>query len=124
MGCGDLHAAMGDGESFYEGIECAGEVQLTIKVRKDLDMDIPYVIADGKFASIGTDETIEKALRKSMSKLLHFLSGQLPSLSVTDISYILGFYGNLEISQVVDPLMTGRMSISMDILKKIGLEII
>ena len=124
LGCGDLHAAMGDGESFYEGIECAGEVQLTIKVRKDLDMDIPYVIADGKFASIGTDETIEKALRKSMSKLLHFLSGQLPSLSVTDISYILGFYGNLEISQVVDPLMTGRMSISMDILKKIGLEII
>lgn len=124
LGCGDLHAAMGDGESFYEGVECAGEVQLTVKVRKDLEMDIPYVISDGKFASIGTDETIEKALRKSMSKLIHFLSKRLPSLSVTDISFILGFYGNLEISQVVDPLMTGRMSISLDILKKLGLETI
>lgn len=122
LGCGDLHAAMGDGEAFYEGIECAGEVELDVVVRKDLKMDIPFVISDGKFASIATDKTIELALRKAMKKLIAFICNYSHGLSETDVNYIVGFYGNLEISQVVDPEMTGRMSIELDILKKLGID--
>lgn len=56
---GDLHACMGDGESFYTGLEVAGEVTVTVNVRKDLKMDIPFVVSDGKLASIATEEGVE-----------------------------------------------------------------
>ena len=125
LSVGDLHAAMGDGEAFYEGVEVAGEAALSVHVRHDLKIDIPFVKVDGKFASIASEKTVEASLKKAMSKLIHFIKDHSNNkgLSFTDISYIVGFYGNLEISQVVDPLMTARMSIPTSILEKLGVNL-
>lgn len=122
LAVGDLHAAMGDGEAFYEGVEVSGEAQMLVKVRRDIHIDIPFVKADGKFASIATAETVDLSLKKAMSKLVHFIVNH-SQMNFTDASFIVGFYGNLEISQVVDPVMTSRMSISLNILREIGITI-
>lgn len=122
LAVGDLHAAMGDGEAFFEGVEVAGEVELTVALKKDMRIDIPFVKADGRLATIATEKTIDGALKKAMSKLVHFVE-ENTALSFTDAAYICGFYGDLEISQVVDPLMTARMGISLSVLEKLGIHI-
>lgn len=122
LALGDLHAAMGDGESFYTGLEVSGEVELEVDVRRDLIMGIPFVKAGNKFASIATEETIDKALKKAMEKLVKFITDN-GKLDFYDAGFICGLYANLEISQVVDPLKTARMSLDLDVLQKIGIKI-
>ena len=122
LAMGDLHAAMGDGESFYTGLEVAGEVTVTVNVRKDLKMDIPFVLCEDKFASIATDSTVDGALEKAMEKLVYFISDH-SKLDFYESGFMCGLYANLEISQVVDPVKTARMSIKTKYLKECGIEI-
>lgn len=117
LSMGDLHAVQGDGESFYTGLEVSGEVEITVDVRKDMKIDIPFVKSEGKFASIATAETTDEALSKAMEKLVDFIAVE-KKLDFYDAGFLCGLYGNLEISQVVDPLKTARMSINEDILSK------
>ncbi len=119
---GDLHAAMGDGESFYTGLEVEGEVQVTVNVRKDLKLDIPFVVADGKLASIATADDIEGALKKAMEKLVYFIVDN-GKLDFYESGFLCGLYANLEISQVVDPLKTARMSLELNYVKKSGVQL-
>ena len=115
LSMGDLHAAQGDGESFYTGLEVSGEVEVTVEVRRDLKMDIPFVKSEGRFASIATAETTDEALSLAMEKLVDFVS-QYKKLDFYDAGFLCGLYANLEISQAVDPLKTARMSIDEKIL--------
>lgn len=115
LSMGDLHAVQGDGESFYTGLETAGEVTITVNVRKDLKIDVPFVKSEGRFASIATAETTDEALTVAMEKLVKFLEDNC-DMEFYDAGFLCGLYGNLEISQVVDPLKTARMSIAEDII--------
>ncbi len=115
LSMGDLHAAQGDGESFYTGLEVEGEVEITVDVRKDLSMEIPFVKSEGKFASIATAETTDEALSLAMENLVHFISKH-KKIDFYDAGFLCGLYGNLEISQVVDPLKTARMSIEENVI--------
>ncbi len=115
LSMGDLHAAQGDGESFYTGLEVSGEVEVTVNIRKDLKIDIPFVKSEGKFASIATAETTDKALSLSMEKLVEFISRH-KKMDFYDAGFLCGLYADLEISQIVDPLKTARMAIDSDII--------
>lgn len=118
LSMGDLHAVQGDGESFYTGLEVAGEVEITVNVRKDIKLDIPFVDSEGRFASIATAKTTDEALSLAMEKLVKFLCDN-GNMEFYNAGFLCGLYGNLEISQVVDPLKTARMSISNKIIKQI-----
>lgn len=115
LSMGDLHALQGDGESFYTGLEVSGEVTVTVNVRRDLKMDIPFVKSEGRFASIATAETTDESLKIAMEKLVDFISYH-KKIDFYDAGFLAGLYANLEISQVVDPLKTSRMSIDADII--------
>lgn len=117
LSMGDLHAAQGDGESFYTGLEISGEVDITVKVRRDLKIDIPFVKSEGRFASIATAETTDEALSIAMKKLVQFFCDNY-DMDFYEAGFLCGLYANLEISQVVDPLKTARMSISEDVIEK------
>lgn len=122
LSMGDLHAVQGDGESFYTGLEVAGEVEVEVSLRKDLKMDIPFVTCEGKFASIATDKETDGALSLAMEKLVDFIADH-SRLDFYDAGFLCGLYANLEISQVVDPLKTARMAIKTEILQKLGIEV-
>ncbi|MGN0369264.1 MAG: acetamidase/formamidase family protein [Butyrivibrio sp.] len=122
LAMGDLHAAMGDGESFYTGLEVAGEVTVSVKVRKDMKIDIPFVLCGDKFASVATENTVDKALEKAMEKLVLFIKDH-SKLDFYEAGFLCGLYANLEISQVVDPVKTARMSIKTKFLKECGIEL-
>lgn len=122
LALGDLHAAMGDGESFYTGLEVAGEVTLTIVVRKDLKIDIPFVLSNNELSSIATDVSVEKALKKAMDKMVHFLMDN-GNINFYDAGFLCGLYGNLQISQVVDPTKTVRMSLKQEYIRKANIKL-
>ena len=123
FGLGDVHATQGDGEAFYTALEVAAQVEVEVKVRKDLKMTIPFVVADGKFASIATADSTDKALHDAMAYLLEFIENN-GDLDFYDAGFILGLFGDLEVSQVVDdPLRTMRMSLKLDILEKTGVKL-
>jgi len=119
---GDLHAAMGDGESFYMGLEVAGEVEVEVKVRRDIKIDVPFVLADNRFASIATDIDADAALKKAMKKLVDFVVDH-SSLDFYEAGIICGLTADLQISQMVDPEKTARMAIDVSVLKEIGIEL-
>lgn len=119
LSLGDLHAVQGDGESFYTGLEISGEVELEVNVRKDMPIDIPFVCYDGKIASIATAETTDEALRLAMEKLVDFVA-TMGKVDFYDAGFFCGLYANLEISQVVDPLKTARMTVELERLKEMG----
>ncbi|MDD6769343.1 acetamidase/formamidase family protein [Inconstantimicrobium porci] len=118
LSMGDLHAVQGDGESFYTGLEVAGEVEITVNVIKNLKIDIPFVNCEGKFASIATAETTDEALTIAMEKLVKFFCDN-DDMDFYDAGFLCGLYANLEISQVVDPLKTARMAIDEEIVNPI-----
>ena len=74
MAVGDFHAAMGDGESFYMGLETEGYVELEVNVRHDMKIDIPFVVADGRLASIATEADAIAALKKAICDFVNMLA--------------------------------------------------
>ncbi|MDR1571332.1 MAG: acetamidase/formamidase family protein [Clostridiales Family XIII bacterium] len=123
LALGDLHAAQGDGESFYTGLEVSGQVELVARRRQGMRISVPFVAVDGRMASIVTRGSIEGALHDAMASLVDFITAN-GNLNFYDAGFLCGLFGNLEISQVVDdPLRTARMSISLDILRKAGVDI-
>lgn len=118
LSMGDLHAVQGDGESFYTGLEVAGEVEITVNVLRNLKIDIPFVKSEGKFASIATAETTDEALKIAMEKLVRFFCDN-DNMDFYDAGFLCGLYADLQISQVVDPLKTARMAIGEEIVQHI-----
>lgn len=122
LAMGDLHVRMGDGESFYTGIEVGGVVEVTVNVRRDLKMDIPFVKYNGRFASAATEETVDKAASKAMEKLVQFITDN-GGMDFYEAGFVCGACAHMEVCQMVDPHKTMRMAIELDVLKKIGIEI-
>ncbi len=122
LAMGDLHVRMGDGESFYTGIEVGGEVEVSVNVRRDLKMDIPFVKYNGRFASAATEETVEGAMRKAMEKLVQFIVDN-GNLNFYDAGFLCGACAHMEVCQVVDPHKTMRMAIGLDVLEQAGVKI-
>ncbi|MDR3295363.1 MAG: acetamidase/formamidase family protein [Clostridiales Family XIII bacterium] len=113
---GDLHEAQGDGESWYTGLEASGEVELEFSIRNDMKIDIPFVKSAGVFASLASDATTDGALKKAMTKLINFIVDN-GKLDFYEAGFVCGLFADLGICQVVDPLKTCRMSISLDNIK-------
>ena len=73
LAMGDVHAAMGDGEVFGKGVEIASEIEVTVRVRKDLKLQRPVVINPESVATIATDPDVMKAKDLVIKDMGHFL---------------------------------------------------
>lgn len=122
LAVGDFHAAMGDGESFYMGLETEGYTELEVNVRKDMKIDIPFVVADGRLAAVATAEDADAALKKAMKKLVDFVA-EHSKLDFYNAGIICGLTADLQISQMVDVEKTARMAIDLEVLEEVGIKI-
>lgn len=107
LAAGDLHAAMGDGEVAVTGVEVAGRVTLHVDVREDLVLRNPIVETRELVASVASAETLDEAAdvaTHDMADLLHERLG----IDLPDAVMLMSAVGDLQVSQVVDPLKTAR----------------
>lgn len=126
---GDAHAQMGEGEQYTTGLEADATYTLTIDVKKDMKIDIPFVKADGRLASIysAPDNDTDAALRGALKKFITFLvdNAKKRPIEYNDAGILCGLFGDLAISQIADdPYRTARLSMKLDILKQyLGIEV-
>src|SRR5699024_5079163 len=77
---GDLHAAMGDGEISYSGIDIPGVVTVTLEVIKGVSLHHPLLENDSMVTTIASAETMEKAVKIAVEEMTNLItaSSELP----------------------------------------------
>jgi amidase len=119
LAAGDLHAAMGDGEICGTGVEIQGSIQMTVDVRRDLELVEPVVETDDVVAAIASAKTLDEAAEQATRHMADLLQGRL-GLSAAAAATLMSAAGQLQVSQVVDPLKTARFSMSKELLTPFG----
>ena len=123
LSAGDLHAAMGDGEICGTGVEIQGSIEMTIDVRRDLKLTEPVVETDDVVSAIASAETLDAAAEQATRHMADLLQERL-GLTATQTATLMSAAGQLQVSQVVDPLKTMRFSMSKELLAPFGRDLI
>lgn len=112
LAMGDSKAAMADGEMCGTGAEIGTNIDITVSVisEPEVDIDRPMVDTGSAIKSIASAETMEEAVGLANRDILTLLQAD-HNMSKTDAYLFSSLVGGLEISQVVDPLVTVRNAI-------------
>ncbi|MRX72826.1 acetamidase [Bacillus lacus] len=104
---GDLHAAMGDGEIGVSGIEVSGKVTVTFEVIKGHTLQSPLLKNQEGIALLVSAKTLDEAVKSSVEQMIDLL---LPytDLPLSEMTMLMSAIGQVQVSQVVDPLVTAR----------------
>ncbi|GAV24286.1 acetamidase/formamidase [Carboxydothermus islandicus] len=121
LALGDIHARMGDGEVWVTGIETAAEVTVKVEVLKNFKVSEPVIINDDIVAFLASADTLDEAVEKATQYGVDVLTDL--GLDLNEAGMLLSAVGDLQISQVVDPLKTARLVMPRWILTKYGLKI-
>jgi acetamidase/formamidase len=74
LSAGDAHAAQGDGEVCGTAIECPLELaELTVDVRRDLDLRMPIARSGDRWIAFGFDEDLDIAADLALETMLDLL---------------------------------------------------
>lgn len=122
FGCGDMHAAMGDGEVVVCGAETPGEVTLTPQVVDIPGLPTPFLENDDIVAVIASGATADEAYKLALDMMHGFLT-RVAGIGVNDAAMLMSLVGNLKFCQVVDPLLTVRFEFPKSVLASYGYEL-
>lgn len=120
FGCGDFHAAMGDGEILICGAESPGEIRLKATVVPDLKgLPTPFVETPELIATIASASSFDQAGSDATHNMADFLT-RFASLPLNDVGMLMSLVGHLKVCQVVDPQKTARFEFPKWVLKEYG----
>lgn len=120
---GDLHAAMGDGEVSVSGVEVAGSVTVKLEVIKGMTIEQPILENGRYFTQIASAETLDEAAKLATDLLVNRLVAY-SNLSFEDALMLMSAVGNVEVCQMVDPLMTVRAVFPKSILDQLETKLL
>lgn len=112
LAMGDCKAVMGDGEVSGTGAEVATEIDVTLDVIEEpkVSIDRPLLETPRSWKTLASAETLETACERANEDLVRLLQHE-HDLDFTDAYMLSSLVGDLEISQVVDPLVTVRNAV-------------
>jgi len=119
FGCGDMHAAMGDGEVVICGAETPGEVTLTPQVVEIPGLPTPFIENDELVAVVASAESSDAAYKMALDMMHGFLT-KVAGIPVNDAAMLMSLVGALKFCQVVDPLLTVRFEFPKSVLADYG----
>jgi amidase len=123
FGCGDFHAAMGDGEIVICGAETPGEIRLRAQVVPELKgLPTPFVETPELLATIASASTLDQAGGDATHNMVDFLI-QFAGLPINDAGMLMSLVGQLKVCQIVDPQKTARFEFPKWVLKEYGYEL-
>jgi amidase len=106
---GDAHQMQGDGELCGVAPETASDVTLRCEVIKGKTIKRPRILSTSLFMTIASAETLEQAIKLATSDFIDVLVEQKGF--TRDEAYLMtAVEAHAEICQVVDPLMTARVT--------------
>ncbi len=121
LAMGDLHAAMGDGETSDTGVEVAGEVTVEVDLIKGKQEIWPVLETSTKWYTIASAEDYESAVKLALEAMFEFLKSRV-MLKTNDIVFLLGIAADIEICQIVNQLITVRASLDKDMIKSLNIK--
>ena len=108
---GDVHAAMGDGEVCGTGLEVAAEITARFSRDEEIEVRRPMIETPTEWIAFAAAKTLDSAAKLATSDLVRFIANRR-GVDFEEAYMLASVAANLRISQVVDPLMAARMSIS------------
>lgn len=123
FGLGDFHAAMGDGEVGVTGVEIEGAATVTLEVLKGEAIEQPLLENEEVFTQIASAKTLDEA-GKLATELMANRIVQKTGRSIAEVTMLLSAAGQIEICQMVDPLMTVRFVLPKSILTQLNAKLI
>ena len=119
LSLGDLHAAMGDGESNSSGVEVAGTVTLRCRVAEGLHIGQPLVMTASEIQMLGQGDTLEEACRMALDHMARLVTEEL-GISYEDAAMLISIAGDLHICQIANPLVGVRVALPRDLFRGSG----
>jgi len=110
LAMGDVHACMGDGEIMGTGVEVPAKVVVIVDLVKSMNIPDPLLETVDMIYGIASDETLEKASKIAVRNIRDMVAAKL-KLDDATTGMLLSAIGELEICQIVDPLMTVRFGV-------------
>ncbi|MFP4589992.1 MAG: hypothetical protein ACLFM8_00830 [Halobacteriales archaeon] len=96
-----------------EVVTCGVEVSIDLVKDPTVSLARPLIETDAAWKTVASAPTLEEACRLANEDLLRLI-GRQHDLDFTDAYMFSSLVADLEISQVVDPLVTVRNAISKD----------
>jgi amidase len=115
---GDCHQIQGDGELCGVAPETDAEVTLHVDVLKEKTIRRPRIMTPTRFMTIASAETIEEAVRIAVRDVIDLLVEE-KGLSQDEAYLLITVKADIEICQVVDPLMTVRVAMDRDFFEEL-----
>ncbi len=110
---GDCHQIQGDGELCGVAPETDAEVTLTVDVIKGKEIRRPRIMAADRFMNLASAKTLEDAVRLAVRDAVDLLVEE-KGLTEDEAYLLITVKGDIEICQVVDPLMTVRVAMDRE----------
>jgi amidase len=110
---GDCHQIQGDGELCGVAPETDAEVTLRVDVLKGKTIRRPRIMAANRFMTIASAETLEQAVKIAVRDAVDLLVEE-KGLTEEEAYLLITIKADVEICQVVDPLMTVRVAMDRD----------
>lgn len=118
---GDLHAAMGDGETVC-GLEVPGEVIVNLSVVKGAAIPTPMVTTATTLYALASAPTSDEAASRATHHMAHFLVDH-SDISVDEAACILSIAGDVQVCQIVDPQKTCRIALPRTVADQLGIRL-
>ena len=108
---GDVHARMGDGEICICGLECPAEVTVRLSVVHGKREKWPMLKDEsGRWYAIASAADLDAAAKLSADAMMDFIERRV-EIDHNELILLMSLVCHLEVSQVVDPLLTARTSL-------------
>ncbi|AFZ74295.1 acetamidase/formamidase family protein [Natronobacterium gregoryi] len=117
LAMGDSKAAMADGEMCGTGAEIATAIDVTVEVIDDpnVALERPLLETDDAWKTVASADTLEQACKLANLDAIELLAAE-HGIDETDAYAFSSLVADLEISQVVDPLVTVRNAVPREYL--------
>jgi amidase len=120
---GDLHAAMGDGEICGTGVEVSGSIAVRLDVRSDLQIEEPVLETRDLVVTIASAKTLDAAAEAATRHMATLLTQRL-GITLEVAAMLMSAGGDVQVSQIVDPLRTARFALPKSVIAGLGGELL
>lgn len=119
FGCGDMHAAMGDGEISVSGAEVAGWATVRLTALPDMQVHNPIVENETHIGTIASAETLDEAAAIAVHDMVRLVS-EATGAAEDELVMLFSLVADVKVCQMVDPEKTVRFMVPKYVLDAYG----
>lgn len=119
FGCGDMHAAMGDGEISVSGAEVAGWATVTLTALPELKIADPLIENATHFGIISSAESLDAAADRAVHEMVDLICDRT-GRGADEVVMLLSLVADVQVCQMVDPEKTVRFMVPKYVLDSLG----